>query len=231
MPTPTAISFAGCAWLLPYHLGAAHALQRYFPLGEPYYLGASSGAIAAVACAAGLAPLDVFEQTLRSAAEHGSSAFGPFGHMSALVRHALDRMLPADAHERVAGRFFASVTCVPGLRNHLEPREKLESRAELIALVLASCYIPIYYERVAFYRGRPYLDGGATNVLPSREAGTLTISPMPAHGAQICPDRPHSVLRVLFPKPSKLHTLFADGERDATQFVERQATRSHRAQN
>ena len=43
---PRAISFAGCAWLLPYHLGAAQGIARYVTLAEPYYLGASSGAIA-----------------------------------------------------------------------------------------------------------------------------------------------------------------------------------------
>jgi len=221
--SPVAISFAGCAWLLPYHLGAAHGLARYFGLDRPYYLGASSGAIAAVACAAGLAPADAFEETVRAAAAHRSSRLGPFGRMSALVHDALDSMLPADAHTRVTGRFFASVTALPSFRSRLEPRAPLTSRAELISLVLSSCYIPLYYERVAFFRGLPYLDGGATDVLPVREAGTLTISPMPSHGAQICPRRPHSPLRVLFPEAQKLRTLFADGERDATRFMERQA--------
>ncbi len=216
---PAAISFAGCAWLLPYHLGAAQGVSRFIALDQPYYLGASSGAIAAVACAAGLAPHDVFEQTLRSAARHGKARLGPFGRMSALVHHALDTMLPGDAHERVAGRFFASVTTLPTLRNRLEPRTKLQSRRELIELVLASCYIPLYYERVAFFRGLPHLDGGASDVLPVREAATLTVSPMPSHGAHITPRTKHSYLRVLFPEPQTLRALFADGERDASEFM------------
>jgi len=217
---PPAISFAGCAWLLPYHLGAAHGLARHFSLDRPYYLGASSGAIAAVACASGLLPSDVLEQTLRSAARHGGSLFGPFGRMSALVHHALDEMLPFDAHERVAGRFFASVTAVPGFRNRIEPHVPFRSRSELIALVLASCYIPFYYERVPFFRGAPCLDGGATNVLPVREARTLTISPIRSHRADIRPRQRHSYLRVLFPEPRHLRALFAEGERDALRFVE-----------
>ncbi len=217
---PTAISFAGCAWLLPYHLGAAQGIARYMALDQPYFLGASSGAIAAVACAAGLSPKDAFEQTLRSASRHGTSRLGPFGRMSELVHHALDSMLPPDAHLRVAGRFFASVTTLPGLLNRLEPRSPLTSRSELISLVLASCYIPLYYERVAFFRGTPHLDGGATNVLPVRDTATLTVSPMRSHGAHICPRARHSYLRVLFPEPQKLRALFADGERDATLFME-----------
>ena len=217
---PRAISFAGCAWLLPYHLGVAQALSYYFGLDRPYYLGASSGAIAAVACASGLLPRDVFEQTLDSAARYEGMRMGPFGRMSALVQHALDAMLPLDAHQRVAGRFFASVTTLPRLQNRLEPTAPLTSRSELIDLVLASCYIPLYYERVPFFRGSPYLDGGATDVLPRLDTGTLTVSPMRGHGAHISPRSKHSALRVLFPEPKALRALFADGERDARHFMD-----------
>ena len=222
---PKAVSFAGCAWLLPYHLGAAQGLSRHFNLNAPYYLGASSGAIAAVACASGLSPRDVFEQTLRSAARHEGTRLGPFGRMSALVHHALDNTLPADAHERVAGRFFASLTTLPRFKNRLEPNRPLGSRQELIELVLASCYIPLYYERLARFRGRPYLDGGATDVLPVREAGTLTISPLPAHGADITPQTARPLLRVLLPEPGVLRELFDEGERDAQRYAERTVSR------
>lgn len=145
--------------------------------------------------------------------------------MSELVQHALDSMLPHDAHERVAGRFFASVTALPHMQNRLEPQTRLTSRKELIALVLASCYIPLYYERVARFRGLPYLDGGATDVLPTRDPATLTVSPMPSHGAHITPRTRHPYLRVLFPEERKLRALFAEGERDAMHFMERRAAR------
>ena len=43
---PLSLSFAGCAWLFPYHLGAIEAFRKESAFDSALYLGASSGSLA-----------------------------------------------------------------------------------------------------------------------------------------------------------------------------------------
>lgn len=220
MPQPFTLSFAGCAWCVPYHFGVAHTLQQRGLPAQTVYVGASSGALAAAALAAGLDPKDCFQGTLRSAARVARRWRGPAGRMSELVRDALEELLPKDAHERAHGRFRASVTKLPLLQTRLLPLGRLRSRRELIELVLASCYIPLYYERPARWRRGLYLDGGLRNNQPRLGPHTLTVSPFrdPRAPAQIRPAQPPPRRWALFPTEQSLRHLFDEGRRDAERF-------------
>jgi hypothetical protein len=222
------ISFAGCAWLVAYHFGVGASLQRRGLLEGAVLLGASSGALVAAALAAGLDATRCYEETVACTLRVMHRPLGPAGSMTSIVRDALERLLPEDAHRRVHGRFLASVTCIPRLRSHLMPKDRLHDKRDLISLVLASCYIPLYYERPALWRGRPYLDGGLRNNQPVLDSSTLTISPLRAGAIEpaIYPHRAPPAWRSLLPHRRTLDALFEQGVRDGDAFVARRTLAS-----
>lgn len=225
---PSSVSFAGCAWLVAYHFGVGASLQGRGWLEGKVLLGASSGALVAAALAAGLDAEHCYEETRACILRFAHRPLGPAGLMTAIVRDALERVLPEDAHERVHGRFFASVTELPSFRSHLMPNDPLRDKRDLVSLVLASCYIPLYYERPAFWRGRPYLDGGLRNNQPVLDASTLTVAPFRTVSplrrkarstAEISPQRQPSAWHSLLPSRSGLDALFEQGRRDADAYA------------
>jgi hypothetical protein len=220
---PTSISFAGCAWLVAYHFGVGAALQARGWLDGSILVGASSGALVAAALASGLDATRCYEETLACTLRVAHRPLGPAGAMSAIVYDALERMLPDDAHLRVRGRFFASVTSLPILRSHLMPHDRLHDKRDLISLVLASCYIPLYYERPALWRNRPYVDGGLRNNQPIIDGSTLTVSPFSKAKvrALISPQTQASPFRSLLPNRRSLDALFEQGVGDAQRFMAR----------
>lgn len=151
------------------------------------WLGSSGGALIAAAAAM---DLDL-EYQLKFCISIGMEsnerhALGPAGKMSECIGPHIMRSLPEDAHLAASGRLLISVTETPQhaslYGNALVGAFK--SRQHLYSLLMASTYIPVYYEvPVRPGRGKFYWDGGFSNnqpVLRDPSTGrvlTTTVSP------------------------------------------------------
>lgn len=160
------------------------------------WLGSSGGALIAAAAALGID----LEYQLKACISMGIQSIeqhllGPIGKMSEYIGPHVLRSLPEDAHEKVQGRLRISVTETPqGSKfwgNALVGTFK--SRQHVYNMLMASTYIPVYYEvPVRPGRGGFYWDGGFSNnqpVLKHPETGrvvTTTVSPV-AQKADISP--------------------------------------------
>ncbi|XP_051030938.1 patatin-like phospholipase domain-containing protein 4 [Phodopus roborovskii] len=97
------------------------------------------------------------------------------------MRDGLDQILPAHAHVLVQGRLYVSLTAVNTFQNCLV--SQFLTREDLIQVLLASCFIPIYsrLKHVEFQGqmgGAAWADGALSCSLPLPPGGrTLTISP------------------------------------------------------
>ena len=212
------VSFSGCAWLFPFHLGVIAGMRHYPAFERAVYLGASSGSIAALAAICELDLQACLQLAIDMAHDAKKRRLGPVLRMSRYVRSGLEALLPRQAHRAVHGRLLVSLTRLPRFKNELRPAIDLQSNRELIDLILCSCYIPIYYERPARFRGRFYLDGGATDNLPSPSPFTIKVCPTPslqASNSHVVPATEPSFRDVLIPNTDTMQRLFAEGR---TQF-------------
>jgi len=139
-------------FLLIYYVGVLKVLQQLGIVqpGKPAPLvaGISSGAITAGAICSGVPEerlyetvTDLFRTCRRSPCAGG---------MDKTVRELLDRSLPPDAAEKCQGRLFAGVTVL----DNKMPRsiiasvmDGINNRADMIATLAASAYIPIWSGR------------------------------------------------------------------------------------
>jgi len=197
-------SFAGCSWLLYYHLGVARALENYFghsELEKVGFAGASSGSLMAAGLATGVSLDDLEEFAFEMIDEAVIRFGGPIGNMSTIVREGLMRLLPENAIDLASLRDGRLVVSVTSLRD-LVPSARFvtgdqlgKTREELISTLLASCYIPFYYEEPALFwdtyegnKGEQHrvlvlgLDGGLADWIPPVEdeqegRPTVRISP------------------------------------------------------
>lgn len=220
IPLPS-ISFCGCAWLMSYHLGVIDAAREVCDLSRTKFLGASSGSLAAILAASGIQTADALDFIITMARDAESRWFGPFGRMSRTVAAGLRRLMPEDTYLRVQGRVYISVTRLPTLRNLLLPERELRSNEELLHIALASCYIPLYYERPVFYGGFPALDGGASDNVPQLDAHTVLVSPSPSaqrKRVDIFPKEEPPLLTSLLPRVKVVERLFEQGREDGREF-------------
>lgn len=225
------ISFSGCSWLFPYHLGVCEGLKTRMNFDKMTFLGASSGAIVAAAMACGVDTREGLMLGIQLAKQADRRLFGPFGKMSYFVHKGLDEVLPLDACEKVKGRLRISVTRFPKLKNELLPHHEFEDREALIRAILASCYIPIYYEKPVIIKGRPYLDGGVSDNTPVLDGHTITCSPMPSMQSRVIdiyPQKEPTVRQSLFPKVVTMIELYEQGIEDGDSFCEKAATNDKR---
>lgn len=208
-------SFAGCAWLFAYHLGVIDRLRAHPQWSQAVHLGASSGALAAVIAGAGVDTAAVLRHVLDFAADARARRLGPIGRMTRYVTQGLESLLPLDICALAAGRVKVSVTRLPQLRHELIDVGACRSRDELIRLLLGSCYIPLYYEKPVSWGGRWLIDGGLRNNQPVLDRRTVRISPHGARegsSADIHSARRYDLAEVLFPEPSRLMTLYREGQ-------------------
>ncbi len=210
------LSFAGCAWLFPYHLGVIEAWKEGQGPSQSLFLGASSGALAATIAALGLDPREMLEMALDLAYQSRRRAFGPVGQMTHYVRSSLGRHLPEQAPQLLRGRLKISVTVLPQLKAELIDAGTCRDKEELIQLLLGSCYIPLYYEKPVKWQGRWLLDGGVRNNQPCHSPWTIRVSPYRL--AHIRPSRRPPARDVLLPEPRRMEVLFAEGYTDAHRF-------------
>lgn len=217
-------SFAGCAWLFPYHLGVIDALQQHPATKRAVFLGASSGALAALVASLGLEPRAMLRETEYFAKECQGRFLGPTGRMSRYVTDGLARHLPADACERVRDRLWVSVTHWPTLRHQLVPANSCQDSKELVTLILGSCYIPLYYEKPVRWKKFWLIDGGIKNNQPSLDPFTIKVSPWRDSGqkqkrADIRPDHPLSYRETLLPDVRRLSHIFSLGQAAGHRFL------------
>ena len=220
-------SFGGCAWHLAFHLGVAESIQNHCDSNKFHYYGSSSGALAALVLTANVPAELAMNKLYKSASKVRGRVLGPIGKMSGLVDQALQDLLPDLKHVDTS-RLKISVTELWGLKNHLLPRGELNSRQELINIVLASCYIPLYYEKPTFISNRPFIDGGASDNMPlSKDPHTVTVSPFKREKdavVDIHPDISPSFYRGLFPNEKQMTELFASGKKKGKEFLQKFTT-------
>lgn len=219
---PPSLSFAGCAWLFPYHLGAIEAFRKEKAFDDATWLGASSGSLAAVVAGLGLDTAAIMDHTLRFAQDAQERRLGPIGRMSRYVAQGLKDQLPEDACRLARGRVKVSVTRLPRLQHELIDAGACSSRSDLIRLLLGSCYIPIYYEKPVFWSGRFLIDGGLRNNQPVLDHRTIRIVPQgksPGIDADIYPAQRSQLGDILFPKPDRLVQLYEGGMEDTRNWL------------
>ena len=217
-------SFGGCAWLMAYHMGVGRELQARFDTSSFTFLGASSGSLAATLMASGAGMDGGLELACELARETRTKRFlSPVGRMTSYVRRGMSQYLPADAHRRVEGRLIISVTSLPRLRNWRLPDRPLANNDELVNLLLGSCYIPVYYERPVFVRGRPVVDGGLTDNFPRLDEETVVVSPYPRQStvAHIFPKIQPRFRHAVFPDAGVMARLYDQGRSDCDDFIAR----------
>uniref|UniRef100_A0A4X1TY64 Patatin like phospholipase domain containing 4 n=1 Tax=Sus scrofa TaxID=9823 RepID=A0A4X1TY64_PIG len=192
------LSFAACGFLGIYHLGAASALCKHgkkLLKDVQAFAGASAGSL--VASVLLTAPEKIEECnafTYNFAEEIRRQWFGAvtpgydfMGRLSLWgAAHLGSRLLlqewngvdsPSNAHELAHHRLHVSITSTRTRENYLV--SSFPSREDLIQVLLASSFVPIYAGlRPVAYRRQKWIDGGFTDSLPILPGGrTVTISP------------------------------------------------------
>ncbi|XP_072254174.1 patatin-like phospholipase domain-containing protein 4 [Pyxicephalus adspersus] len=242
------LSFAACGFLGIYHLGAASALlnhgQRMLNAVR-FFAGASAGSL--VAAVLLTAPDKIKESKdfiYQFSEDVRSQTFGaltPRFDFMKYLREGIETVLPAEAHDTAQNRLYVSVTNTKSRENCLI--SSFASREELVKVLLASCFVPVYAGFNAVnYKGEKWFDGGFTNALPILPTGrTVTVSPFCGR-QNICPNDKEQMEmyfkianqdmmlsaanfqrlgHALFPpSQEKMESVFQDGFKDAVNFLE-----------
>ncbi|NWX32638.1 PLPL1 protein, partial [Notiomystis cincta] len=156
---PYSILFRGCSFMILYQAGVLSALRDLSPdimKSADRIYGSSSGSVIATA---GLCGCDVgkgyyillFILCLK---RWNSGEFW----MLRLLRSALRKFLPPNAHELVSGKLHIVLSRLHDWRSVTV--SEFASKEELIQAVTCSCFIPLYFGIVPpMYRGVRYMDG------------------------------------------------------------------------
>nr|XP_020861881.1 patatin-like phospholipase domain-containing protein 4 isoform X6 [Phascolarctos cinereus] len=93
------------------------------------------------------------------------------------LRGGMETILPSNAHEIAENRLHVSITNTKTRENYLVSH--FSSREDLIKVLLASSFVPVYAGLKAVeYKGEKWVDGGLTSSLPILPIGrTVTVSP------------------------------------------------------
>ncbi|OBS67888.1 hypothetical protein A6R68_03571, partial [Neotoma lepida] len=178
------LSFAACGFLGIYHLGAASAFCAHgtrLLRDVKAFAGASAGSLVAAVLLTAPEKIEECNQFTYMFAEEtrrqSLGAMTPGFDFMARLRSGMERILPPNAHELAHDRLHVSITNTRSRDNCLVSR--FSSRDDLIQVLLASSFIPIYAGlKPVEYRGQTWVDGGLTNSLPVLPAGrTVTVSP------------------------------------------------------
>eukprot|EP01097_Dermamoeba_algensis_P008493 TRINITY_DN5690_c0_g1_i1.p1 TRINITY_DN5690_c0_g1~~TRINITY_DN5690_c0_g1_i1.p1 ORF type:complete len:328 (-),score=60.77 TRINITY_DN5690_c0_g1_i1:62-1045(-) len=222
--TRPSFSFSGCAWLLSYHVGCGRAL-RELPLStrnNTYFLGSSGGGLIASIVASGSCLDSVMKVIIDMRKRANGSWTGPVGKCSAFVEEGLSSVLVPDAHKKLSGKLFLSLTEIDGWRVKNRIVNHFESKQDLVSLLMASCYVPLYWEKGVEYQGKTFIDGGFTNNQPVLSPETVTICPYHYSDAHIRPaDIRSSIIEafLLLPSEDKIRRLEETGYKDTIAFL------------
>lgn len=197
--------------------------------------GSSAGSLISAFYHAGItteALMDACFQVLDDCREYGTR-----GRLRGVLERVTRDMLPEDAHERCTGKAFISITRLYPFGNHLI--SEFDSRDDLISALLASCHVPVWFDRALITKHRDgfCMDGGLTNFIPNPPVPrTIRVSCFPMRGwgedfkVKIAPDRyresKYSVQELLAfalspADESTLLELFENGRRDVDDYMAR----------
>ncbi|KAM7066070.1 patatin-like phospholipase domain-containing protein 4 isoform 2-T3 [Acridotheres tristis] len=187
-------SLQACGFLGIYHLGAAAAFHRHgkkLLRDVKAFAGASAGSLAAAVLLAVPENIEKCKHFAYGFAEEvrrlNFGAVTPGYDFMKTLREGIESILPSDVHEIAENRLFVSVTNSKSGENHLV--SSFPSREDLIKVLLASSFIPVYAGiKPVEFKGQKWVDGGLTNGLPILPVGrTVTISPFSGR-LDICPE-------------------------------------------
>ncbi|OCT94074.1 hypothetical protein XELAEV_18011739mg [Xenopus laevis] len=205
------LSFSAAGFLGIYHLGAASALLKHGPKmvkRVKCFAGASAGSLVATVLLTAPDKIKESKEFLYAFSEdvrkQKVGAMTPTYDFMKNLRGGIESILPANAHEIAEHRLYVSITNAKSRKNCLVSH--FASREELIKVLLASSYVPLYAGIKAIdYKGEKWFDGGFTDSLPLLPTGrTITVSPFSGR-IDICPqDKTHWDLYVTFAKHSLL---------------------------
>ncbi|XP_042352566.1 patatin-like phospholipase domain-containing protein 2 [Plectropomus leopardus] len=248
LDSPWNISFAGCGFLGIYHVGVASCLLEQAPFlvqNARHIYGASAGALTATALVTGVCLGEAGASIIDVAKEARKRFLGPMHpsfNLVKIVRHMLQRTLPADCHHRANGRLGISLTRVTDGENVLVL--DYNNKEELVQACVCSAYIPVYCGLIPpTLQGVRYVDGGISDNLPQYVLkNTITVSPFSGE-SDICPKDTstnihelrftntsiqftlpnlYRVSRALFPPdPMVMKAMCKQGYKDALHFLKR----------
>nr|XP_036276162.1 1-acylglycerol-3-phosphate O-acyltransferase PNPLA3-like [Pipistrellus kuhlii] len=241
------LSFAGCGFLVFYHLGATRCLGERAPhllRDARMFFGSSAGALHGVTFLSGL-PLDhtlqVLADLVRSVRSRALGVLHPSFSMVRFLRETLHRHLPADVHTLISGRMCISLTRVSDWENVLV--SDFRSKDEVVDALVCSSFIPFFFGFIPpTFRGVRYMDGGFSNSIPSLDdKATITVSPFLGEhdicpkvkstnflhldlcklSLRFCLENIYLLNKILFPPDIKvLGERFLQGYLDAARFLE-----------
>ncbi|XP_066111904.1 1-acylglycerol-3-phosphate O-acyltransferase PNPLA3 isoform X1 [Saccopteryx bilineata] len=177
------LSFSGCGFLGFYHIGATRCLSERAPhllRDARMFFGASAGALHCVTFLAGI-PLDrtlqILTDLVRNARSRNIGVLHPSFNLGRYLRESLHRHLPANIHQLISGKICISLTRVSDWENVLV--SDFQSKEEVVDALLCSSFIPFFCGFIPpSFRGMRYVDGGASDNMPSFDARTtITVSP------------------------------------------------------
>ncbi|XP_075450676.1 patatin-like phospholipase domain-containing protein 4 isoform X2 [Ascaphus truei] len=206
------VSFAACGFLGIYHLGAASALlkhgQRMLNVVKSF-AGASAGSLVATILLTAPDKIKESEDFIYTLSEEVRKqtlgAVTPRYDIMKRLREGIETILPPKAHEIAENCLYISITNTKSRENCMV--SNFASREELIKVLLASSFVPVYAGiKAVEYKGEKWCDGGFTNSLPILPMGrTVTVSPFCGR-QDICPqDKGHVDLYVKLAKQDILN--------------------------
>ncbi|NWV35312.1 PLPL1 protein, partial [Grantiella picta] len=161
---PYSIMIRGCSSLIVYEAGVLAAFQDLSPdiIKSAYRIyGSSSGSVISTlglcGCDLGKVYTSIRTYVLPRVK---TSLWGlvPGGRVLRLLRDALRKFLPPNAHELVSGKLHVVVTRLHDWRSMTV--SEFDSKEELIQAITCSCFIPFYFGfSPPKYRGVRYVDG------------------------------------------------------------------------
>uniref|UniRef100_A0A8C9EPB8 PNPLA domain-containing protein n=1 Tax=Pavo cristatus TaxID=9049 RepID=A0A8C9EPB8_PAVCR len=183
------LMFRGCSFLQVYEAGVVKALQDLSPeilKSASKIYGISSGSIVA-AFAVCECDIDEMQQYLFSAGKLLiSTLLTARGKVLRLVKDALNKFLPANAHQLASGKLHIILTRLHDWNSVVV--SEFASKEDIIQAVLCSCFIPLCFGFIPpLYHGVRYIDGEfgmwKTNFISQT---TITVSAL-AGEYDICP--------------------------------------------
>ncbi|XP_048053121.1 patatin-like phospholipase domain-containing protein 4 [Megalobrama amblycephala] len=178
------LSFSGAGFLGAYHFGVVGALLRH---GDKLLsslkacAGASAGSLAATIMITAPDKLQHCKEfTYRFASNVRSQRFGavtPGYDFMLELREGIEEILPPNAHQLANERLHISITHSKTYKNRMV--SSFTSREDLIKVLLASCFLPVYAGmKPVEFQGQKWIDGGISDCLPILPVGrTITVSP------------------------------------------------------
>ncbi len=164
--TPRNFSFSGCGFLIPYHLGVAHALREMGYIQKSSKMaGASGGSIVAMAVVTAADLIEIKEDAKNLAAF--GRAKGIWGNLEPTMRKLFeDRFAHFDVEQLTKRLTITTMQMWP--KREIVHSNVFDSSKDLCDAIIASCWVPFYLARKpsSLFRGEWHIDGGLVKIVP-----------------------------------------------------------------